>query len=132
MEERPYGLRIVLDDDPVTAEVRAREALAAEGFGILTEIDVAATLKEKIDVDRPAYKILGACNPPLANRALNAESEIGLLLPCNVVIYADPEGTVVEAIDPGIMSQLTSAPGMAEVASEARERLTRAMRSLEA
>lgn len=131
MEERPYGLRIVLADDQATAEVRTREALAAEGFGILTEIDVAATLKEKIDVDRPAYKILGACNPSLANRALNAEIEIGLLLPCNVVIYADPEGTVVEAMDPGIMGQLTSAPGMAEVASEAREKLARAMQSLE-
>lgn len=131
MEERPYGLRVVVDDDPATAEMRIREALAAEGFGILSEIDVAATLKAKIDVDRAPYKILGACNPPLANRALIAEPEIGLLLPCNVVVYEDPAGTVVEAMDPGIMVRLTDAPALAEVAAEARERLARAVASLE-
>ena len=132
MEQRPYGMKVVLADDVETAEARTREALAAEGFGILTEIDVAATLKKKIDVDRPAYKILGACNPPLANRALNSEIEVGLLLPCNVVVYEADEGTVVEAMDPGIMSQLSEAPGLVEVASEARERLERVLASLEA
>ena len=132
MEQRPYGMKVVLADDMETAEARAREALAAEGFGILTEIDVAATLKKKIDVDRPPYKILGACNPPLANRALNSEIEVGLLLPCNVVVYEAEEGTVVEAMDPGIMSQLSEAAGLVEVASEARERLERALASLEA
>ncbi len=132
MEQRPYGMKVVLADDMETAEARTREALATEGFGILTEIDVAATLKKKIDVDRPPYKILGACNPPLANKALNSEIEVGLLLPCNVVVYEAEEGTVVEAMDPGIMSKLAETPVLLEVASEARERLERALASLEA
>ena len=132
MEQRPYGLRVLLDVGLSEAEDRARSALAAEGFGVLTEIDVQATLKMKIDVDRPAYKILGACNPALANRALNAEEEIGLLLPCNVVVYEAESGTIVEALDPGIMSSVTDSPEMAEVAAEAREKLARAMESLEA
>ena len=132
MEQRPYGLRVLLDVGLSEAENRARSALAAEGFGVLTEIDVQATLKMKIDVDRPAYKILGACNPALANRALNAEEEIGLLLPCNVVVYEAESGTIVEALDPGIMSSVTDSPEMAEVAAEAREKLARAMESLEA
>ena len=132
MEQRPYGLRVLLDVGLSEAEERARSALAAEGFGVLTEIDVQATLKMKIDVDRPAYKILGACNPALANRALNADEEIGLLLPCNVVVYEAESGTIVEALDPGIMSSVTDSPEMAEVAAEAREKLARAMESLEA
>lgn len=131
MEQRPYGMKVVLDDDMATAEARTREALAAEGFGILTEIDVAATLKAKIDVDRPPYKILGACNPPLANKALNGEIEVGLLLPCNVVVYEAEEGTVVEAMDPGIMSKVSDSGALAEVAVEARERLERALATLE-
>ena len=132
MEQRPYGLRVLLDVGLSEAEDRARSALAAEGFGVLTEIDVQATLKMKIDVDRPAYKILGACNPALANRALNAEEEIGLLLPCNVVVYEAESGTIVEALDPGIMSSVTDSPEMAEIAAEAREKLARAMTNLEA
>lgn len=131
MEQRPYGLKVVLDTDMETAEARTREALAAEGFGILTEIDVAATLKAKIDVDRAPYKILGACNPVLANRALDTEIEVGLLLPCNVVVYAADEGTVVEAMDPAIMPRISDASGLDEVAGEARERLGRALASLE-
>lgn len=131
MEQRPYGMKVVLDDDMETAEAKTREALAAEGFGILTEIDVAATLKAKIDVDRAPYKILGACNPPLANKALNSEIEVGLLLPCNVVVYVADEGTVVEAMDPGIMSQVSGSGALEEVAAEARERLERALATLE-
>ena len=131
MEQRPYGMKVVLDDDMETAEAKTREALAAEGFGILTEIDVAATLKAKIDVDRAPYKILGACNPPLANKALNSEIEVGLLLPCNVVVYVGDEGTVVEAMDPGIMSQVSGSGALEEVAAEARERLERALATLE-
>jgi uncharacterized protein (DUF302 family) len=120
-----------MDCDLEEAENRARSALAEEGFGILTEIDVMATLKAKIDVDRAPYKILGACNPVLANRALNAEEEIGLLLPCNVVVYEGADGIVVEALDPGIMSSVTDAPEMEVIAIEAREKLARAMTSLE-
>jgi uncharacterized protein (DUF302 family) len=131
MEQRPYGLRVLMDCDLEEAESRARSALAEEGFGILTEIDVMATLKAKIDVDRAPYKILGACNPVLANRALNAEEEIGLLLPCNVVVYEGADGIVVEALDPGIMSSVTDAPEMEVIAIEAREKLARAMTSLE-
>ena len=131
MEQRPYGMKVVLDDDMETAEAKTREALAAEGFGILTEIDVAATLKAKIDVDRAPYKLLGACNPPLANKALNSEIEVGLLLPCNVVVYVADEGTVVEAMDPGIMSQVSGSGALEEVAAEARERLERALATLE-
>ena len=132
MEQRPYGLRVILEVGVEEAEIRARAALAEEGFGVLTEIDVQATLKEKIGVDRPAYKILGACNPALANRALDTEEEIGLLLPCNVVVYEGESCTIVEALDPGIMSSVTDAPEMAAVAAEAREKLARAMESLEA
>jgi uncharacterized protein (DUF302 family) len=131
MEQRPYGLKVTLPIGLEEAEERARRALAAEGFGILTEIDVAATLKEKLDVDRGPYKILGACNPPLANRALNAEAEIGLLLPCNVVVYEDEGGCVVAAMDPGIMSTMTEAAELESVAAEARERIERAIASLE-
>lgn len=132
MEQRPYGLRVTLEVGVEEAENRARAALAEEGFGVLTEIDVQATLKEKIGVDRPAYKILGACNPALANRALDTEEEIGLLLPCNVVVYEGESGTIVEALDPGIMSSVTDAPEMATIAAEAREKLARAMEMLEA
>lgn len=131
MEQRPYGLRVLMDCDLEEAENRARSALAEEGFGILTEIDVMATLKAKIDVDRAPYKILGACNPVLANRALNTEEEIGLLLPCNVVVYEGADGIVVEALDPGIMSSVTDAPEMEVIAIEAREKLARALTSLE-
>ncbi|HSR45669.1 MAG TPA: DUF302 domain-containing protein [Acidimicrobiia bacterium] len=132
MEQRPYGLRVILEVGVEEAETRTRAALAVEGFGVLTEIDVQATLKEKIGVDRPAYKILGACNPVLANRALGAEEEIGLLLPCNVVVYESESGTIVEALDPGIMNSVTDAPEMEIIAAEAREKLARAMEMLEA
>ena len=131
MEQRPYGLKVLMDCDLEEAESRARSALAEEGFGILTEIDVKATLKAKIDIDRAPYKILGACNPMLANRALNAEEEMGLLLPCNVVVYEGADGTVVEALDPGIMSSVTDTPEMELIAKEAREKLARAIISLE-
>ncbi|NND83617.1 MAG: DUF302 domain-containing protein [Acidimicrobiia bacterium] len=131
MEQRPYGLKVVLDTDMETAEARTREALAAEGFGVLTEIDMAATLKARLDVDRAPYKILGACNPPLANKALASEIEVGLLLPCNVAVYEADEGTVVQAMDPGIMSELSESAGLAEVAAEARQRIERALATLE-
>lgn len=131
MEVFRYGIGVVTALDPEAAELRVREALAAEGFGILTEIDVAATLEAKLGVTRPPYKILGACNPPLANRALEADEQIGLLLPCNVVVYAGSKGTVVAAMEPGLMAEMSAEPELQEVAAEARERLARAIATLE-
>ncbi len=108
-----------------------KEALAAEGFGVLTEIDVRATLKKKIDVDFPNYVILGACNPPLAHQALSAEPAIGLLLPCNVVVASDPNGeVVVSAIDPMKMFSVIDSSGMEPIAMEVRSKLSRALAAL--
>jgi uncharacterized protein (DUF302 family) len=103
------------------AEAVVREALAEQGFGVLTEIDVAATFKAKLGVDRPPLKILGACNPELAHRALELDPSASLLLPCNVVLEADGEGTRVSIADP---RALMTAPQLAELAAAAAERLT--------
>jgi uncharacterized protein (DUF302 family) len=102
------------------AEAAVRDALSAQGFGVLTEIDVAATLKEKLDVDRPALKILGACNPTLAHRALQIDPSVSLVLPCNVVIEATDNGTKVAAVDP---HDLMVDPRFAALADEAARRL---------
>ena len=108
-----------------------RASLADVGFGVLTEIDLAATLKAKLDVDIPAQVVLGACRPPLAHAALEAEPSIGLLLPCNVVVRAADDGhTVVEAMDPGAMVVITANEALTEVAADARDRLSRALESL--
>lgn len=113
------------------ADAAVREALAAEGFGILTEIDVAATLKQKIDVDRAPYRILGACNPVLANQVLNHDESIGLMLPCNVTLSATDEGTLVSIIDPLVMlATAGDSEEMMAFATEAREKLTRALDTL--
>jgi len=106
------------------------QALAKEGFGVLTEIDVAATLK-KLGLDRPAYKILGACGPQFAARALEFQPQIGALLPCNVVARVDAAGkTMVEFMDPNAVLQLVDRPGVDEIAAEVRARLVRVMDAL--
>lgn len=126
-----YGLSTTVVRDFAETLDATREALAEQGFGVLTEIDVAATLKEKIDVDVPAQVILGACRPPLAHAALQAEPSIGLLLPCNVVVRDIGEGTTsVEAIDPEIMEKLTENDQLADVSADARQRLQAALDSL--
>jgi len=109
---------------------RVEEALKQEGFGILTRIDVRETLKQKIDVDFHPYVILGACNPPLAHRALSAEDTIGLMLPCNVVVAATDSGSEVAIARPKMMMQVASAEGLEEVADEAQSRLERALDSI--
>ncbi|WP_326798277.1 DUF302 domain-containing protein [Streptomyces sp. NBC_01808] len=127
-----YDRTVHLDTDFTTAVARTREALAAQGFGILTEIDVTATLKAKLDHDMEDYVILGACNPPLARRALDADRSIGLLLPCNVVVRRDGDRTAVQALDPGTMVTLTGLDALRPVAEEATERLDAALAAVTA
>ena len=121
-------------DAPLAEAVeRTREALAAQGFGILTEIDMAATLKTKIGAEIEDYVILGACNPPLAHRAVTAERQIGLLLPCNVVVRTDTENpgrSIVEAMNPQLMVTVVDNPDLAGVADDATAKLTAAVESL--
>lgn len=121
-----YGFSITFPGTFSEALERVPEALQTEGFGILTEIDVKATLKEKIDVDRRPYVILGACNPTLANQAINAEPDIGLLLPCNVIVREEEDDSVsVVFMDPSVVLQLVDRPEVAELANEVLERLKR-------
>lgn len=124
-----FGTRVPMGYAETVARVRA--ALKEQGFGVLTEIDVKSTLREKIGVEMEDYVILGACNPPLAHRALDAEREIGLLLPCNVVVRADgPDASLVQVIDPQVMSQVSQAPELKLVADEAARLLHAALDSL--
>ncbi|MCB1526646.1 MAG: DUF302 domain-containing protein [Hyphomicrobiaceae bacterium] len=112
-------------DDAITA---VTEALKGEGFGVLTEIDVAQTLKKKLDVDFPKYKILGACNPDLAHKALNAENQIGVLLPCNVVVQEHADGRVeVSAMDPAAAMQAIGNSELDKIASDVRQRLEKVL-----
>ena len=130
MENRyGFGKSVALSFDEALAKVTAE--LQKEGFGVLTEIDVAATMKKKLDHNMPPYRILGACNPGFAKRALAAEPSIGLLLPCNVVVRQDAAGTVqVEFLDPGMMGQMTDNPSVGPIGTEVREKLQRVMRAL--
>lgn len=110
---------------------RVTQELAKEGFGVLTEIDVQATLKKKLGRDVPPYRILGACNPPLADRALAAEPSIGLLLPCNVVVRQDDAGSVhVEILDPEALFTLVDRPEVGALAAEVKARLARVLAAL--
>lgn len=126
-----YGITVTTAQTFDATLVSVREALAEQGFGILTEIDMAATLKKKLDVDISPQVILGACNPPLAYRALQEEESIGLLLPCNVVVRSAGEGrTVVEALDPQIMVGVTGNDGLSSTSDDAAALLRTALDSL--
>lgn len=127
------GLTTTLQVDYATALQKVTDALKTEGFGVLTEIDVKETLKKKLDVDFHPYKILGACNPTLAYRALNAAPEVGLLLPCNVTVSEVEAGRVqVSIIDPLMMMSVVDGAALQPIAQEAWERLNRVIAALEA
>ena len=129
-----YGIteRVRLPYDQAVAATR--DALAAEGFGVLTEIDVRATLKKKLDVEFRPYVILGACNPALAHQALSAETAIGLLLPCNVVVYATdrPDTSVVAVLDPEVQLGVTGRADLKPLATDVRTKLVRALNAVKA
>ena len=133
MQETHYGLKVTVPVPYDEAVARAIEALKSQGFGVLTTIDVKQTLKAKLDRDFRKYIILGACNPPLADRALHAELEVGLLLPCNVVVYEENAlSTVVAAMAPlAALGIVGENPALASVAREADERLRQALHALE-
>jgi uncharacterized protein (DUF302 family) len=129
-----YALSTALHTSFEDAVERTRKALADQGFGVLTEIDVKATLKTKLGEDIEDYLILGACNPPLAHRALNVDRQIGLLLPCNVIVRSHPtagdDTVIVDAMDPQVMVQVSDQPRLREVANDAAEKLRAAIDAL--
>jgi len=126
-----YGIRTIYDGSLEEAEQAMTAALKEAGFGVLTRIDVAETLKQKVGLERRPYVILGACNPQYAARGIAMEEEIGLLLPCNVIIYEDGQGrTIVSAIDPERMFEVVKRDDMRDMAVEVRELLTRAIESI--
>ncbi|MES9992171.1 MAG: DUF302 domain-containing protein [Candidatus Thiodiazotropha sp.] len=126
-----YSFTTRVEGDVKRVEARVVEALKGEGFGVLTEIDVQATMKAKLGIDKRPYKILGACNPPLANQAIDAEPDIGLLLPCNVVIREEEDGGVTVAfMDPVAVLQLVEGEEIAQMARDVRERLQRVLHEL--
>jgi len=126
-----YGITIRTQFPFAEAVARVREALKAQGFGVLTEINVRATLRDKLGQDIEDYLILGACNPPLAHRALDADRKIGLLLPCNVVVRTAGGQTIIEALNPQIMAEVTGQPSLRPVADEATTRIRAALDSLQ-
>jgi uncharacterized protein (DUF302 family) len=127
-----YGFKRTLPGSPDAVEANVRQALQSEGFGVLTEIDVAATFKAKLDVDFRPYRILGACNPSLAHSALTTEIDIGLLLPCNVIVYQgdEPDTTVVSILDPVQQLGVSGRADLGDVALEVRARMKRVLGAL--
>jgi len=125
-----YGTAVTIDAGFADTVARVRDELKVEGFGVLTEIDLTAAMRDKLDRQIEDYVILGACNPPLAYQALAADRSIGLLLPCNVVVRASDAGTVVEALDPQIMVEVTRNPQLKAVADDAAARLRRVLQRL--
>ncbi len=130
MDSEKVAFTIVTDLSYEDAVQRCKEALAEEGFGVLTEIDIQATLKQKLDVDRPPYLILGACHPPSAHRALVAAPEAGVLLPCNVTVSVEEGKTVVRAMNPGVVMGVLQAEGLEDVAVEVGNALQRAVQAV--
>ena len=126
-----YGITLRTTIPFAEAVARVREALKAQGFGVLTEIDVQATLRDKLGQDMEDYLILGACNPPLAHRALDTDRRIGLLLPCNVVVRTAGGETIIEALNPQLMADVTGQPSLKPVADEATSRIRAALDSLQ-
>jgi len=134
IEEIAYGMKRTLELPLDEAEARLREELKGEGFGILTEIDLAATLHEKLGAEVRPYRILGACNPPIAHQAVSEEIDIGLLLPCNVVVYEgdEPGTTVVAMLDPVTQLGVTGRDDIAPLAADVRTRMRRALEAIRA
>ncbi|HEX7217857.1 MAG TPA: DUF302 domain-containing protein [Burkholderiales bacterium] len=128
MANYAFGKKVNMGFEQAVAAVT--QALAKEGFGVLTEIDVQATLKKKLNLERPPYKILGACNPQFAHRALEAEPQIGALLPCNVIVREEGGKTIVEFMDPDAVLKLVERPEIGAIAAEVRQRLQRVMAAL--
>ena len=122
-----YGISIRTRIPFAEAVARVRQALKDQGFGVLTEIDVQATLRDKLGQDMEDYLILGACNPPLAHRALDADRKIGLLLPCNVVVRTAGTQTIIEALNPQLMAEVAGQPALKPVAAEATSRIRAAL-----
>lgn len=127
-----YGLKKTVALPVDEADARVRELLQEEGFGVLTEIDVSATLKKKIGADFRPYRILGACNPTLAHEALSRETDIGLLLPCNLIVYqgSNPEESVVGVLDPEVQLSVTGRDDISPLAKEVRSRMERVLAGL--
>ena len=122
--------RIIAGESLEVVDARTRKALADHGFGVLTEIDVAATMKKKLDVDMPAYRILGACNPKMAHQAIGLEPRVGAMLPCNVIIRAVDGGVEVSAIDPVASMQAIDNPALHAVAGQVRDLLGQAVKAI--
>ncbi len=130
IEQTPAGIRVKVSLPYAEAVEKTVAALKAEGFGVLTTIDVKQTIKEKLGEEYRPYVILGACNPPLAHRALTAEPEVGLLLPCNVVVYEEGDSCVVSAMDPTAVAKVMPHPELQAVAKEARAKLERVLQQV--